>query len=86
MAGGRKKNKVRFMPDYVPSDEETEAYIYCVRNNIRISPKGDDGEHWYIEVFAGNKWNKSKHKYDREQIWPEYYRCCLYYYDKRSAD
>ena len=83
MPGGRKKNKHKFMPDYTPSEQETEAYIYCVRNNIRISPKGIDGDNWHIEVYAGGKWNQSKEQYGREEIWKEYYKCCLYYYDKR---
>ena len=28
------------MPPYTASDEEWDAYRYCVRNNIRISPYG----------------------------------------------
>jgi hypothetical protein len=39
-----KKKKDYKLPDYLPSKEENDAYIYCVRNNIRISPLGINGE------------------------------------------
>ena len=86
MPGGRKKNKVRYMPDYIPTEHEKQAYLYCVRNNIRISPGGGSEVDWHIDIYAGGKWNRSKEKYNRDEIWSEYYRCCLYYYDKRCAE
>ena len=81
------KNKTKGMPSYIPSKEETEAYIYCVRNNIRISPRGitRDPNHWHIEVCVSEgKWYRDASKYSREEIWGRYYEYCLYYYNKRQ--
>ena len=43
------------MPDYLANNEEKEAYRYCVRNNIRISPIGmkEDNQSWKIEIRLG---------------------------------
>ena len=83
------KKRAQPMPRYTANDEEWEAYRYCVRNNIRISPYGiqNDSEHWHIAISLGphKKWEKphlSPSKYCRKTIWPEYYKMCKYYYDK----
>ena len=77
------------MPDYLANNEEKEAYRYCVRNNIRISPIGmkEDNQSWKIEIRLGpykrgERDNISPSIYDKYTIWPEYYRMCKYYYDK----
>ena len=77
------------MPDYLANNEEEEAYRYCVRNNIRISPIGmkEDNQSWKIEIRLGpykrgERDNISPSIYDKYTIWPEYYRMCKYYYDK----
>jgi len=83
----RKKSKP--MPAYIPTDEELEWRLFCNRNNIRISPYGiaNDQNHWKICINLGpykrgEKCNFAPHIYDREQIWPELYKMCKYYYDK----
>jgi hypothetical protein len=77
------------MPSYTPSEEEQEWKLFCTRNNIRISPYGiqNDNDHWRIAVNIGpykrgEKINLSPSIYDRDTIWPEYYKMCKYYYDK----
>ena len=47
---GKRKNYR--MPSYLATPEENAAYKYCVKNNIRISPKGiqNDPDHWYIDI------------------------------------
>ena len=84
---GKRQNYT--MPSYLQSKEEQEAYVYCVKNNIRISPYGiqNDTDHWRIAISLGpyKKWEKphlSPSKYCRKTIWPEYYKMCKYYYDK----
>jgi hypothetical protein len=84
-----RKGKNYTMPSYLPNEEERKWYRFCVINNIRISPWGiqNDAEHWHIRVNLGpykkgEKPNISPYKYDRKQIWPEYYKMCKYYYDK----
>lgn len=83
------KKKENWMPQYIASDEERKAYIYCVRNNIRISPLGIKNEigKWKIGInigpyVKGEKPNISPHIYDKDTIWVEYYKFCKYYYDK----
>tara|TARA_X000001316_G_C919597_1_gene33698 strand:- start:130 stop:408 length:279 start_codon:yes stop_codon:yes gene_type:complete len=77
------------MPTYTYNEEEFKWYSFCVKNNIRISPYGIQGdtEHWYIAISLGpyKKWEKphlSPSKYCRKTIWPEYYKMCKYYYEK----
>lgn len=76
------KKKKQPMPQYLPSDEEFKWYLDGVRRGIRIAPK-PDGNEWRIDVYANKKWNQSKLTYDREQIWPEYYKAYGYYYNRR---
>ena len=85
------KKKQNWMPQYIPTQEENEAYIYCVRNNIRISPIGIQGVigKWKIGINVGpykkgEKINLAPHIYDKDTIWPSYYEMCKYYYDKRT--
>ena len=86
-----KKKKDYKLPDYMPSKEENNAYMYCVRNNIRISPLGINGEinKWKIGInvgpyVKGEKINIAPHIYDEDTIWPSYYEMCKYYYDKHT--
>ena len=78
------------MPQYNPTKEEIKYRTYCIRNEIRIYPIGieNDNEHWKIGVNIGpyqrgEKQNISPSIYDKHSVWPEYYRMCKYYYDKR---
>ena len=77
------------MPTYTASEEEWEWYRFCVRRNIRISPYGIQNkvDRWKITInigqySRGEKINFSPSTYDRNTIWPEYYKMCKYYYDK----
>jgi hypothetical protein len=86
---GKRKNYT--MPSYLATPEEEAAYKYCVRNNIRISPKGiqNDPDHWKIEIRMGpykrgERANEAPSIYCRKTVWPEFYRMCKYYYDKRK--
>ena len=85
------KKQENWMPQYIPTQEENEAYLYCVRNNIRISPIGIQGVigKWKIGINVGpykkgEKINLAPHIYDKDTIWPSYYEMCKYYYDKRT--
>ena len=85
---GRKRKK-SVMGTYFPTIQQMEAWTWCVKNNIRISPYGvqNDTDHWHIAISLGpyKKWEKpnlSPSKYCRKTIWVEYYKMCKYYYDK----
>ena len=88
-----KKKKNSTLPNYLPSREDQEAYSYCVRNNIRISPLGIQNESgkWKIGInfgpyIKGEKTNIAPHLYDVDTIWPSYYEMCKYYYNKRNNE
>ena len=73
------------MPEYSASEEENSWYLWCVRNNIRVSPGGVQGnpDCWTIDICTdGKTWKKSPKQYDRDNIWPEYYKICLWFYNK----
>ena len=83
-----KRRKKNYLPSYMPTPEEQEWKLFCTRNNIRISPWGtpQDGK-WKICINIGpykrgEKCNFAPHIYDKETLWPEYYKFCKYYYDK----
>ena len=83
-----KRKKKNYLPSYIPTPEEQEWKLFCTRNNIRISPWGtpQDGK-WKICINIGpykrgEKCNFAPHIYDKETLWPEYYKFCKYYYDK----
>ena len=78
--------KKSWMPAYNPTKEEYDAYLYCVRNSIRISPGGTHiHNEWTIDVFAKGKWNKSPKTFGPKEIWEVFYNYCKYYYDKRTT-
>tara|TARA_R110002153_G_scaffold158108_4_gene310164 strand:+ start:2802 stop:3068 length:267 start_codon:yes stop_codon:yes gene_type:complete len=85
------KKKETWMPPYTPTQEQTKAANYCIRNSIRISPLGINGENgkWKLGINIGlykkgEKTNIAPHVYDKHTIWPSYYEMCKYYYDKRT--
>lgn len=73
---------------YIPTEEERKAQLWCIRNDVRVSPKGifKDEDHWRLEVsLDGTTWHKSPEKYTQEDLWPKYYSVCTYYYNKRDG-
>ena len=87
-----KKKKDKWMPQYSPTPEEIVWRDFCVKKNIRISPKGiyQNPDNWNIEIRLGpykkgEKSYTSPEVYDRKTIWPAYYKMCKYYYDKHTA-
>ena len=86
MPGGRKKNKNKFMPDYIPTDEDLKAMRYCIDNRIcKISPlaknPGNTNSEWYLEVYLNGKWNKSPEAFGPE-VWEVLFNYYKYYYNK----
>ena len=83
-----KRRKKNYLPSYMATPEEQEWKLFFTKKNIRISPWAmpQDGQ-WKICINLGpykkgEKCNFSPHVYDKETLWPEYYRMCKYYYDK----
>ena len=75
------------MPEYIPTEEEYDAYLYCVRNSIRISPGGTNiHNEWTIDIFAKGKWNKPPKSYGPKEVWEVFYNYCIYYYEKGKTE
>ena len=79
------KKRLNPMGDYIPSDYERKAYLYGIRNDIRISPKpvSHNATEWYVEIFSGGKWSHSKEKFGPVDVWKQVYAYYKYYYDKK---
>ena len=70
------------MGQYVQTDEELEAYSWCVKNGIHISPLARDETNWFIEITINNKTNRSPETYKKVVIWEKLFEYYLYYYEK----
>ena len=73
------------MPNYTPDNEEQANYLWCVRNNIRVSPGGVKGQPgcWTIDISTdGKTWKSSPESYEKDTIWPKYYEICKWFVDK----
>ena len=70
------------MGQYIYSDEEFEAYSWCIKNGIRISPIAKDETNWFIEITINNKTNRSPETYKKVVVWEKLFEYYLYYYGK----
>jgi len=70
------------MGQYIYSDEELEAYSWCIKNGIRISPIAKDETNWFIEITINNKTNRSPETYKKMVIWEKLFEYYIYYYGK----
>ena len=68
---------------YDPTNEEIEARLWCLRNNIIIFPETKLNDKWSIEIKINNKKYKSPEKYRRNIIWQKMYEFYTYYYNKK---
>ena len=92
MGSGLKNKKKNNLPDdYIANKEEAIAYKWCLKNNIRIGLQAIDyvqnPDKWRIAISIGESY-KSFHSspsiYTKDNIWQEYYKACLYYYNKHN--
>ena len=89
MGSGLRKNNRFFKPMlyYQRSDLENNAYLWCIRNDIKISPfavLNSQPRKWWIDVVAKNKVKRSPYQYDDEQIWPKIFELYVFYFEKYS--
>ena len=82
------KKAKKGMGDYSPTDEEQEAYLWGVNNNIRIAPKaaskGPLPNEWYLDIYSNRRWVTSPEKYGRGDIWEQLYKYYIHYYERRK--
>ena len=85
----RQKEQQKYrLPSCNPTEEQKKYYNYCVDNNIIISPMGINNTpgKWYIGISTPDNYKKvykSKHIYDKTQVWDAMFEMCKYYYDKK---
>ncbi len=92
MGSGYKKKTKNNLPDnYIANNEEQKAYSWCIHNNIRIGLEAMDyiqnPNRWKIAISIGEN-HKTAHLspniYTKDNVWQEYYKACLYYYNKHN--
>ena len=88
-SGLKKKRRGLFnpMPEYFRSELENNAYLWCIRNDIKISPfavLNSEPRKWWIDVVAKNKVKRSPYQYDDYQIWPKIFELYVFYFEKYS--
>lgn len=82
MGSGSKRKGAIDMGNYAPKNKEQEAYMWCVRNNIYISPKAKSTTEWHLTVTINGKESISPTAYEKIDIWKQLYKFYVYYYDK----
>ncbi len=70
------------MGDYLPSNKERKAYIWCINNGIYISPQAKSLIEWFICIEMNNKINTSPDAYKKVEIWKQIFKYYTYYYEK----
>ena len=62
--------------------DDWEAYRWCVKNNIAISPKAKTSTKWQIDIKNKGRTHTSPEAYEKTIIWEKIFEYCRYYYDK----
>jgi len=60
------------------------AYLWCIRNRILISPLAKSNVRWYIEITINGKITKDPNDYGKTEIWDKIFEYYKYYYKKRK--
>ena len=92
MGSGLKGKKKNNLPDnYIANEQEAAAYSWCIKNNIRIGLQAieyvQNPDKWKIAISIGEDYKKvnlSPSVYTKDNVWQEYYKACLYYYNKHN--
>ena len=72
------------MGEYKPTKQDYEANVWCIRNNIYISPLALREGSWCIEITINGVTNRSPKAFVKDTVWEKYYEYCRYYYDKHK--
>ncbi len=78
-----RKKKNYTMGDYIPTKDEQEAYLWGVREGLRIAPKRVKNKNaWYVEIFTKGRWQHSPEEFGPVEVWEQVYKYYKYYYEK----
>ena len=84
-----KKLKKTDWGKFFRTEEQYEAMVWCIKNNIRIGPyaasHGPASKEYYIDIIINNKVNRSPEKYHMTEVWEQIYKYYQYYYDKHRT-
>ena len=76
------KRKQLIWVAHLITEEQWEAYRWCVRNNICISAKAKNNSEWYIDIVNNGNTHTSPETYGKNDIWTKIFEYSKYYYDK----
>ena len=83
MGSGSKKKKGQIdMGQTGHSSLDWNAYRWCVRNKIAISPRAYSATQWHVDINNKDKTHTSPDTYGKTEIWNKIFEYCKYYYDK----
>ena len=72
------------MGEYLPTEEEFEAYHWGINNGVHIAPFAKNEASWWIEIsINGSTPKRSKETYGKNVIFQKIYEFYKYYYDKK---
>lgn len=85
MGSGAKNKKITM--GIAPADDVSlKAQVWCLKNNIYISPKAVTESTWQIEIVNRNKKNVDPTVYGKTEIWNKLFEYCKYYYNKYNKN
>ena len=76
------KSKGINMGEYLATDDEWNAYRWCVRNAIHIAPKALTEARWTITITNKGVTNQDPESYTKVVIWETIFKYYKHYYDK----
>jgi len=82
MGSGYKKKDRIDMGNYTATDRELSAYVWCVKNDIKITPSAKSATEWYLDIIINSRINRSPVTYKKVEVWKQLYKFYLYYYNK----
>jgi len=70
------------MGEYLATHEEWDAYRWCIRNAIHITPKALTDARWTITITNKGITNQDPESYTKVVIWETVFKYYKHYYDK----
>jgi hypothetical protein len=70
------------MGEYTRTEKDFEAYRWCIKNDIKISPTAKAEGSWWIDIVNQGVKNRSPKTFIKGVIWEKMYEYYNYYYDK----
>lgn len=80
------KVKKSVMGEYITSELESRAYVWCIRNKIYIYPVALDKGVWTIEIKNKDKTSRDPNSYTKTDIWKTTFKYYKHYYNKYNEE